>query len=206
MHCDTLTESNHILGDILCQDEGDFYRVGSPGISGRTWWEFCKDVLTSAVLNWCPRWPQNTRWGSEIDCAPHLQHSPTPCFKIYSILAKKGKLPYLTQRTFRNRDKNAKKSPWLYVTCFRVANVMTYGQKLAVLQKFSVSRHANSVNAKLVPITFTLNPWTDTLCCVHCSSFVACLAQPQLAVGYKTGYFTEDCDGACVRAPGYKIH
>ena len=56
---------------------------------------------------------------------------------IYSILAKKGKLPYFTQRTFRNRDKNAKKSPWLYVTCFRIANVMTYGQKLAFLQKFS---------------------------------------------------------------------
>ena len=99
MHYDTLTESNHILGDILCQDAGDFCRVGSPWISGRTWWDFCKDVLTSAVLNWCPDGPKTL--------TEEVNSTERPTYNIHQHHVSKyilfwqggGKLPAFTYST-----------------------------------------------------------------------------------------------------------
>lgn len=142
MHCDTLTESNHILGDILCQDEGDFCRVGSPGISGRTWWVFCKDVLKSAASRsdavLAPK--HSLRKWTQLCARPSYNIHQHRVSKYISFLEERGKASFL-HVLYRDKNVNHQDVCNVYVTCFQFTDMMTSGHKLAFLSEFWASRH-----------------------------------------------------------------
>ena len=135
MHCDTLIESNRILGDILCQDTGDFCRVGSPGISGRTWWVFCKDVLKSAALIWCCARPKTLTEEVNSTGRPSYNIHQHHVSKYISFLAERGKASCLHVE-YRDKNVNHQDICNIYVTCFQFTDMMTSGHKLAFLSKF----------------------------------------------------------------------